>query len=112
MRAVFHLISGDGAEQERSLTIAGNLLDDDSVELDDLAVVAQADGIEPLLEDGDRSDTTADLIDRGVSFKACGNTLEMEDLTESDLLEGIETVPSGAGELVRLQADDYAYIRA
>jgi intracellular sulfur oxidation DsrE/DsrF family protein len=100
MRAVFHLISSAGAEQERALTIAGNLLDDDSVELDDLAVAAQAAGIEPLLGGGERSETAADLIDRGVSFKACGNTLEMEDLTETDLREGVERVPSGAGELV------------
>lgn len=111
MNAVFHLISGDAEDRERALNIAGNLLDDDSVDVDDLAVVAQAGGIEPLLEGGDGSETTEELLDRGISFRACGNTLEMKDLEESDLVDGVETVPSGAGELVRRQDDDYAYVR-
>jgi len=111
MRTVFHLIAGDGDQQETALTIAENLSNDGSVSMDDIAVVAQAEGIEPLTAGGEGSETVADLLDAGISFKACSNTLDMMDLSEGDLVDGVETVPSGAGELTRLQDDGYAYIR-
>jgi len=111
MRTVFHLIAGDGDQQQTALTIAENLSNDESVEMDDIAVVAQADGIEPLTAGGEGSETVADLVNAGISFKACSNTLDLKDLSESDLVEGVETVSSGAGELTRLQDDGYAYIR-
>ena len=111
MQTVFHLITGDPDQQKTALTIAENLTEDDSVEMDDIAVVAQADGIEPLTAGGTHSETVESLLETGISFKACGNTLDMEGLDESDLVDGVETVPSGAGELTRLQDDGYSYIR-
>ena len=111
MQTVFHLITGDSDRQKTALTIAENLTEDDSVEMDDVAVVAQAEGIEPLTAGGTHSETVESLLETGISFKACGNTLDMEGLDESDLVDGVETVPSGAGELTRLQDDGYSYIR-
>lgn len=111
MKTVFHLIAGDAEDRATALTIAENTLDDDSVDITDVAVVAQANGIEPLTAGGEGSDAVERLLDRDVAVRACGNTLEMKDLDESDLVEGVETVPSGAGELTRLQSDGYAYIR-
>lgn len=80
-KTVFHLIGGSADEQDLALTLAENLTEDDSIEMDD------------------------------VSVKACSNTLAMFDLDESDLVDGVETVSSGVGELTRLQNDGYAYIR-
>lgn len=111
MKTVFHLIASDPAGRETALTIAENLAEDDSVEMDDIVVVAQANGIEPLTTGGDGEDHVRSLLEQGLSFKACSNTLETKNIDESDLVAGVETVPSGAGELTRLQADDYAYIR-
>ena len=42
---------------------------------------------------------------------ACSNTLETVDMDESDLVDGVETVPEGAVEVTRLQTDGYAYLR-
>ena len=111
MQTVFHLIADDPDQQRTALTIAENLTEDDSVEIDDIAVVAQAEGIEPLTAGGDGSGQVEELLERGLSVKACGNTLELKDLAESDLVDGVETVPSGGGELTRLQDEGYAYIR-
>ncbi|WP_135806470.1 DsrE family protein [Halorussus marinus] len=111
MRTVFHLITGEEAQQQTALTVAENLSNDETVEMDDIAVVAQAEGIEPLTAGGDGSETVADLLAAGISFKACSNTLDTMDLSESDLVDGVETVSSGVGELTRLQDDGYAYIR-
>ena len=111
MRTAFHLIDADPDQQRTCLTIAHNLLKDDSVHIDDVVIVAQARGIEPVLADGDYADRVRTLQDEGVTFRACGNTLESREMDESDLVDGVEVVPSGAGELTRLQDDGYAYIR-
>ncbi|WP_276282568.1 DsrE family protein [Halorussus caseinilyticus] len=111
MRTTFHLTSGDEDHQKTVLTIAENLSKDETVEMDDIAVVAQAEGIDPLTQGGTHSDTVASLLDAGLSFKACSNTLDTMDLAEGDLVEGVEKVSSGAGELTRLQEDGYAYVR-
>ena len=111
MQTVFHLIAADPQQQRTALTIAENLTEDDSVEIDDIAIVAQGDGIEPLTAGGDGSDMVESLLESGLSVKACSNTLDLKDLAESDLVDGVEPVPSGGGELTRLQSEGYAYIR-
>jgi len=111
MQTVFHLIAADPQHQRTALTIAENLTDDDAVEIEDIAIVAQADGIGPLTAGGDGSDMVESLLESGLSVKACSNTLDLKDLAESDLVDGVETVPSGGGELTRLQSEGYAYIR-
>jgi intracellular sulfur oxidation DsrE/DsrF family protein len=110
-KTVFHLIGGSADEQDLALTLAENLAADDSIEMDDIAVLAQAEGIDPVTADGEESDRVRALVEDGVSVKACSNTLDMFDLAETDLVDGVETVSSGVGELTRLQNDGYAYIR-
>lgn len=111
MKSVIHLVSGDEAEQDTSLTIARNLLDDESGSIDDVAVVAQGDGMKAIKSGQESGEQVRALLDDGVSFKACSNTLEMMDLDESDLVDGVETVPEGAVEVTRLETDGYAYMR-
>lgn len=109
-KTVFHLVDGDSDDQDLTLTLAENLTKDDTIDMDDVAILAQAEGIEPVTTDGDRSDHVRSLIENGVTVKACSNTLDMFDLSEADLIEGVEVVSSGVGELTRLQNDGYAYI--
>jgi hypothetical protein len=111
MQTVIHLLSGDETEQETALAIARNILDDETGSVDDVAVVVQAGGMK-VIETGEESEAQVrDLLDDGVSFKACSNTLDTMDLDESDLVEGVETVPEGAVEVTRLETDGYAYMR-
>ncbi|MFC7139428.1 DsrE family protein [Halosimplex aquaticum] len=111
MQSVLHLVSGDESEQETTLTIAKNLLEDESGDIDDVAVVAQAGGIEAITSDGGFTEEVESLAENGASFKACANTLEMEGIDESELLGNAETVPEGAVEVTRLENEGYAYMR-
>lgn len=111
MRSVVHLSSGDETEQETALAVVENVLADESDSVDEVAVVAQAGGIEAVTDDGDYADRVRSLIDDGVPFKGCANTLETKGLEEADLVDGIETVPEGAVEVTRLQDEGYAYLR-
>lgn len=111
MQTVVHLLSGDEAEQDTALAIARNLLEDETDSIEDVAVVVQADGIRVVDADGDHAGTVRELIDDGVEFSACANTLEAHGLEESSLVDGVETVPEGVVEVTRLQSDGYAYVR-
>lgn len=111
MRTVVHILSGDEAEQQTGLAIARNLLEDETDRIDAVAIVVQAAGIATVRTDGDTVDDVEALLEDGVEISACSNTLEMMDLEDSDLLEGVETVPEGAVEVTRLQDEGYAYLR-
>lgn len=51
---MFHLVADDPSQKQTALTIAENLTQDGSVGTSDIAVVVQADGIEPLTAGGTR----------------------------------------------------------
>lgn len=110
MRTVFHVSSADRDEQARALSGVSNLLADGSVDLDDVAVVATGDAVEILAQGSPHDSRVVGLVD-DVSFKACRNSLDRADISPSDLFDGVETVPSGVGELTRLQDSGYGYIR-
>lgn len=110
MQTVFHHARRE--EAEHVLANVENLLGDDSVVVDDVVVVANADAVRTLAEDAEHASRIRDLSeDQGVRFVACRNSLELRDLTDSSLAAGVETVPAGVGELTRLQQDGYAYVK-
>lgn len=111
MDSLVHLVSGDESEHDTSLAIARNLLEDESGSIENVAIVVQAGGIAAATTEGDHVDEVRSLLDDGVEFSACSNTMEMKDLSESDLIDGVETVPEGAVEVTRLQNEGYAYMR-
>ena len=60
----------------------------------------------------DHAEAVAALIEKGVKFVACENTMRQESIRREDLLPGVGTVPSGAVEVVRKQQKDgFAYFK-
>lgn len=52
------------------------------------------------------------LAARGVEFRICQNSMNAFRLTEKDLIDNVQTVPSGVAEIARLQArEGFVYIR-
>jgi intracellular sulfur oxidation DsrE/DsrF family protein len=83
-----------------------------------IVVVALADGIRFLLEGSkdSRGNSYAAMVEplalEGVTFRACGNTLNANSLDADDLSFGVDVVPSGVAEIGRLQLEaGYAYIK-
>jgi len=66
MQTAIHIVSGDETEQKTAFNIARNLLEDESGSIHDVAVVAQAGGIEAVASDGDYADRVQSLLDDGV----------------------------------------------
>lgn len=111
VKVVFHHSNDDPDLHERVVGNVANLLDDESVDLDAVALVANSGGMNLLLDDSPQCEQVEALQRRGVRFKQCRNTIEGTDVTEADLVDGVELVSSGVGELARLQSDGYAYVR-
>lgn len=114
-KTVIHLSSGDAMDKKHALLNAKNLLEDETVPVNDLVFLANGKGVlvyTPPTDDNEFADIIEMLQEQGVTFRACENAMEHLDLTEDDLLPGVEPVPSGVGELTRLQQLSYGYIKS
>jgi len=107
-RALFHL--DESAKAQLVFRNVRNLLDDlgGSVAIE---VVANSEGVKAFLLTGQYTDLIRELAEQGVRFTVCANSLRALGFTRDDLPRAIGTVPSGIGEIVRRQAEGYAYIR-
>jgi len=50
------------------------------------------------------------LIQYGVEFHACGNTMKALKWTEKDIIENVKIVEVGAADLMELQEQGYSYL--
>ncbi|WP_435333688.1 DsrE family protein [Haloarchaeobius sp. TZWWS8] len=111
MSTVFHFAKPP-EEQNHAVANVANLLADESTEVENVVLVANGRGIFLLSkEHSEQTEKVKELISKGVSFRACENSMEALQVSEDALIDGVETVPAGVGELTKLQArDGYAYI--
>ena len=115
MKTVIHVSSADPNAQREAIANTLNLVGDESVYTpgDDVVVLANSAGVRMFVEA-----TTAleglveEMSDRDITLRACRNALRGMGATDDDLLPGVEGVPSGSGELARLQDEGYGYIKA
>ncbi len=112
MSTVFHFSSA-ASEQKHAVANVSNLLADDTVDLGTVALVANGAGVKLLTKkDSNFPDEVSGLTKKGVELKACENSMNALGFEKSDLIDGVDSVPSGVGELTKLQAGKgYAYIK-
>ncbi|MFB6089904.1 MAG: DsrE family protein, partial [Halobellus sp.] len=108
MQAVFHLSSGDVDDWRRALANVRNLLGDDAVDVDDVVLVANGDAIRAFESGSPVSTEVRGFGETPVRCRGCRNSVDARDLAEADLLANVDLVPSGVGELARLQHEGYA----
>ncbi|PSP73259.1 hypothetical protein BRC86_10245 [Halobacteriales archaeon QS_3_64_16] len=112
MKTVVHLSNADPALHEAVVGNVRNLLADETLAHEAVALVVNGGGIGLLREDSPQCEGIEALAAEGVTLKSCRNTLEGGDIDEADLLDGVEIVPSGIGEVARLQSEEnYAYFK-
>ncbi|MFC7082313.1 DsrE family protein [Halorussus caseinilyticus] len=110
MQTVFHV----STPEDVRVVVAKvrNLLADESVEMESVAAVFdRGEAIASLHADSDLAGDLRDLLGEGAGLKVCRNAARHPAVSETDLLEGVEVVSSGVGELTRLQDEGYAYVR-
>lgn len=108
--AVIHLDEDGDAKHEAILRNIANLIEDLGGDLR-IELVAHGPGISIALSEHSLVEHVRSLIDRGVVIVACENTLLIKNIDRSRLTQGVQTVPSGMGELVRKQQEGWAYVR-
>ena len=110
LRAVFHVNFGDAERQEHGLKNIENVLTEAADA--QIEVVCHGEGIR-LVEKKQtkQAEMIQTLMEKGVRFVACENTMRKKSLAKDDLVVGTLTVPSGAVEVIRKQSEGFAYFR-
>lgn len=111
MNTVFHLSTDDSNKVSELIGNLKNLKIDQTVDIETIAVVLNADGVHTVLKDESASEYLEVLAEEGVKLKVCSNSIEGQDIGEEELIDDIEIVSSGVGELNRLQDKDFNYIK-
>ena len=113
-KAVYHI--NDSANARALLRNVGNHL---SVYPDaKIVVVSHSKGVDFLMENAQDKNgnpyniTVEDLTAKGVTFDVCEITLKSRKLQKSQFIPEVKFVPSGVGELAKLQyREGYVYIK-
>jgi len=106
---VFHVPEREPAYGERAFRNVQNLLDDETAD-SDVTVVCNSGGINHLLASAPTAEQVRELLEAGVTIYACRNSMG-DEVSRSDLVDGVEVVPTAMGELTRRQAAGDTYIR-
>ena len=113
MKAIFHV--DEPEKLELALANAQNLLayctehslaHQTDIVLNSRAVAALKKGGDAEIEDALRS-----LADQGVRISACGNSLRGLGIGAESLYPFATVVPAGVAELIKRQAEGYAYVK-
>lgn len=111
-KVIFQMSSADAEEQKGLINNLQSLKEGwgENVQIE---VVAHGPGITFLMkEKSNASAGIAKMIKQGVVFVACENTMKKKSVTKDQLLEGVDTVPMGIGEIIMKQEQGWSYIKA
>ena len=111
MKTVFHVADGTDEIQDATIRYASGIFEDDSVDIDAVAVVANASGVELVRSDSTYSEDITALSEGNVRFIACEKSMEAAGLTHDDILDAVDTAPTSVGILTQLQEDGYRYVK-
>jgi uncharacterized protein len=110
LKAVVHVNFADPERQEDALGNIENILKD--VPTAQIEVVCHGKGITLVVtKQSQHAEKMNALMQQGVQFVACENTMRKKAIEKSALVTGVTTVPSGAVEVLRKQQEGYAYFK-
>ncbi len=111
-KVIFHLDEPSKGRADQVMANITNLLNDLSDGNVEVELLANGGGVRALTKGPEgQADQVEQLAKRGVRVVAYLNSLEHLNLSREDLLALVEVVPAGVSELVKKQAEGWAYIR-
>lgn len=115
IKVVYHLSEGIPQASRAIGNIRNHLAADPTVKI---VVVAHGLGIDFLLDgatnqmDQPFAGGVSDLVNKGVEFRVCNNTLVARKISPDKLLMEAQVVPAGVSEVAKLQAKQgFVYLR-
>lgn len=110
-RIVIQMSDADPAKWNLALNNAKNLQDDVGAANVDIEIVAYGPGIGMLKMESPVAARVGDASKSGVKVIACENTMRGQKLTRDDMNAAISYVPAGVTEIMKKQAEGWAYLR-
>lgn len=110
MNTLLHLTSDEEAHVRHTMRSAVLLAGHEELVHESVVLLAHRTAVRTVLPDSRYADEVADLLERGVTVRAgatCFDALERP----REALPGVEVVPSGVSEVVRLQSLGYNYVK-
>jgi intracellular sulfur oxidation DsrE/DsrF family protein len=109
---VFSVTEGDDKAINHVLSSANNVLKFYGPENVEMRIVAYSGGIRTLLKKEKAIAVRVDaLMQYGVVFVACGNTMRTKKIDKSELIEGSEVVTAGIVEMIERVKSGWTYIK-
>lgn len=115
IKVVYHLSEGLPQASRAMGNIRNHLAADPTAKI---VVVSHGLGIDFLLDGATNPSNqpfaggVSDLVNKGVEFRVCNNTLVSRNISPDKLLLEAKIVPSGVAEVAKLQAQEkFAYLR-
>lgn len=111
VQVVFHI--DENAKWNLLLRNIRNLCREYDPKASRIEVVANAEAVKFYASPAnvDEAENLRELAGKGVRVAACANALRGMGIAAEKLPPFVEVVPSGVGELIRRQAEGYAYIK-
>lgn len=110
-RIVFSINSGDPETINHVLSSANNVLKFYGPEKVNMEIVAYYHGIETVLKKNKDIAVRVDaLMQYGVNFIACGNTMQTKHIKKEELIDGVDIVTAGIVEVTERVQDGWVYI--
>jgi intracellular sulfur oxidation DsrE/DsrF family protein len=110
--ALFHLDEDTPEKFTETLNNIRNLLTDLGANNVEIELVANGRGVFSLLSSNQaQAIRVRNLAQEGVTFAVCANSLKYLKIDPTELMPPATIVPAGVGELVRKQAEGWAYIK-
>lgn len=109
---IFCITEGDDEAIHHVLSSANNVLKFYGPENVEMRIVAYYHGIRGVLSREKEIAVRVDaLMQYGVEFVACGNTMRTKKIKESELIDGTEVVTAGIVEMIERVKSGWTYIR-
>ena len=110
-KLVIQVSDAEPAKWNLALNNAKNVQEELGASQVDIEIVAYGPGIGMLKLDSVSGVRVADAIKAGVRILACENTLRNQKLSHDEMLPAIGYVNAGVTQLMKRQAEGWAYIR-
>lgn len=109
-RAVYQFSYGDEKTAGKLLSYIVNLQKGYEPGHIDVSVVCLNDGIFLLKKDSPLKERVESLIDGGVEFVACENTMETKKISHSEMLSNISYTKTGMQEIIERKLSGWIYL--
>ena len=108
---VIQISEGDPFKQKIVLNNVANMLKHYGPDRVQIEVVAYGPGLRLLFGDNANKGRITSMMQQGVTFSACSNTMANMGKEKQDLIPGARPVPGGVVQIMERQDQGWSYIR-